>query len=120
MSEPSKPLRLLVCGGRDYVDRDAVWRALDKLNAVRGVACVIQGGAAGADRLAYEWATEREVQVEHFPANWTLYGRAAGPIRNRQMIADGRPDGVVAFPGGRGTADMICAATEAGLKVWKP
>lgn len=113
-------LRILACGGRDYADRGKVWAALDAVHARRGVAVLIHGGARGADTLAAEWASDREVPAEAYPANWTRDGKAAGPLRNRQMLAEGRPDGVVAFAGGRGTADMIAAAEAAGVKVWKP
>jgi hypothetical protein len=47
------------------------------------------------------------VPVIEFPANWKVYGRAAGPIRNMKMLLEGKPDLVVAFPGGIGTADMV-------------
>ena len=55
-----------------------------------------------------------------YPAQWDVYGRRAGPIRNQEMIDEGKPDGVVAFPGGKGTADMVRRAEAAGLKVWFP
>ena len=56
-----------------------------------------------------------------FPADWIRHGRAAGPIRNEQMLREGCPDLVVAFhddPGlGRGTADMVRRALAAGVPV---
>jgi hypothetical protein len=114
-------LRIIVCGGRDYRDRTAVWGALDRLHAERGIAAVIQGAADGADRHAAEWGwAHPPVRVCSFPADWDSHGRAAGPKRNARMIAEGKPDGVVAFPGGRGTADMVRQAEAAGLKVWRP
>jgi hypothetical protein len=118
--EPSAGLRVLVCGGRDYRDFDAVCEALDAVAAKRGIAQVIHGAAAGADTLAALWAKTRKVEAIAFPADWKAHGRSAGAIRNRRMLAEGRPDAVVAFPGGRGTADMKAVATEAGLKVWEP
>jgi hypothetical protein len=45
------------------------------------------------------------------------YGKGAGPRRNKQMIEEGNPDLVIAFPGGRGTADMINRARAAGVRV---
>jgi hypothetical protein len=114
------PLRLLVCGGRDYTDEVAVFGVLDAVHAKRGIACIIAGAATGADRVAYTWAKSRSIEIHEFPADWKTHGKAAGPIRNRQMLSEGRPTGVVAFPGGRGTADMIRAAKESGLQVWEP
>lgn len=57
--------------------------------------------------------------VKHLPfeADWHTHGRAAGPIRNRRMIEEGKPDLVVAFPGGRGTANMVNQARAAGIEV---
>lgn len=54
---------------------------------------------------------------EAFPADWAAYDRAAGPIRNARMIAEGKPDIVLAFPGGRGTANMVAQARKAGVRV---
>ena len=113
-------MRVLVCGGRDYADRDAVFAALDHLAHRRGVAVVIHGAARGADTLAADWATARNVPALPFPADWKRAGKAAGHIRNQRMLDEGRPDGVVAFPGGTGTADMIRRSKAAGLKVWEP
>jgi hypothetical protein len=113
-------LRVLVCGGRDYSDRGAVFAALDRLKHERGVACVIHGDASGADYLAGEWAEGEDIPVLRFPADWQRYGRAAGPKRNAMMLVGGKPDGVVAFPGGRGTADMVRQAEVCGVPVWRP
>ena len=52
-----------------------------------------------------------------YPANWKKHGRAAGPIRNKQMLEEAKPDLVIAFPGGAGTANMVKQAREAGVKV---
>lgn len=111
-------LRILVCGGRDYRDQEAVYRALDAVHAKRVVSCIIAGAASGADHLAYNWAKDRGVEVLEFPADWKTYGKAAGPIRNQQMLDEGQPDGVVAFPGGRGTNGMVDLAIKAGIRVW--
>ena len=110
-------MKILVCGGRDYTDRDAVFSFLDQLS---GVTRVIHGGARGADTLAGEWADARDITCDMYPANWDKYGKAAGAIRNQQMLDEARPDAVVAFPGGRGTADMVARATLAGVPVWRP
>ena len=79
---------------------------------------VIHGGARGADDLARQWG-EISVGIEgvEFRADWTARGKAAGMIRNQRMLDEGRPDLVVAFPGGRGTADMVRRARKAGVEV---
>lgn len=110
----------LVCGGRDFDDEQAVWRALDKLHAERGITGLIEGGASGVDTHARNWAVATGVDVRTFYAEWETFGKRAGPLRNARMLDEGRPDGVVAFPGGRGTKDMTQQAQAAGVKVWRP
>lgn len=112
-------MKLLACGGRDYCDRQAAFAALDAVHARRQVTLLIAGGARGADRLAEEWADSRGIPKMILPAEWDKHGKAAGMIRNRQILAL-KPDGVIAFPGGRGTADMVRISKAAGVKVWLP
>lgn len=106
-------MRVLACGGRTFDQWRTVATALDALGEVT---VLMQGGAGGADALAVKWADTRNVPVITFPANWRR-GRAGGPLRNAFMIAEGRPDVVVAFPGGPGTADMVRRASEAGIPI---
>ncbi|MBR0908260.1 hypothetical protein [Bradyrhizobium liaoningense] len=61
------------------------------------------GVRSSADACADRWARSRHIDVQAFPAAWVRHGNAAGPIRNGQMLRDGKPGLVVAFPGGRGT-----------------
>ena len=77
---------------------------------------VIEGGARGADRLARLWARARGIHVATVDALWDYYDNGAGPIRNQAMLQL-RPDVVVAFPGGTGTADMVKRAKAAGIQV---
>ncbi len=114
------PVRIIVCGGRDYADRARVFEVLDHILLTRGISEIIQGEAPGADRWAREWALNRDVKLTRCRAEWEKYGKRAGPIRNRQML-ELKPDGVVAFDtGGPGTRDMITAAQEAGVPVYRP
>jgi len=117
--QPPDGFRLLVCGGRDYADRERVFSVLDRVNAKRPVGLVIHGAARGADTLAGEWAEEREVEVWRFVASWQKHGKAAGAIRNQAMLDAGKPQGVVAFPGGNGTEDMVARAEAAGVTVMR-
>jgi len=113
-------MRVIVCGGRDYADREAAFAALDRFHARNGITCLIQGGATGADALAYEWASSRFITVHNVPADWKKHGKAAGPVRNKQMLHDYFPHAVIAFPGGRGTDGMIKQAKAAGVPVYRP
>jgi len=116
-------MRVLVCGGRDYADADCVNRTLDRLLNPRNLPLaslgitIIHGGARGADALADKWAVTNYVAVQEFLADWQTHGRRAGPIRNARMLTEGKPDLVVAFPGGAGTADMVKQARAAGVEV---
>lgn len=113
-------MRVLVCGGRDYNDRATIYRVLDEIHARTPVRCIIGGGATGADHIGAIWAFSRNIpDFVRFDADWKLYDKAAGPIRNQQMLDEGKPDLVVAFPGGKGTADMVRRAEAAGVKVAK-
>ncbi len=94
-------MRLLVCGGRDNTDGELLFERLDQLHAVMPVTVLIEGGAHGADELAAQWAEARGVQRLRFPAAWKKFGRSAGPRRNHQMLVEGMPDLVVAFPAAR-------------------
>jgi len=109
-------MKVLVCGGRDFRDSGLVRRVLDLVHRDGTIGLVIHGDASGADRLSGGWADLRGVPVEKHPADWRKHGRAAGPIRNAEMLGS-RPDLVVAFPGGRGTADMVRRARTAGIDV---
>lgn len=106
-------MKILVCGGRDFTDYVWLGHVLDALKAHAGVALIISGAARGADTLAVEWANSRGIPTRLFPADWEAFGKKAGPIRNQQMLTEGKPDLVVAFPGDRGTADMIERAKRA-------
>jgi aspartokinase-like uncharacterized kinase len=114
-------MRVLVCGGRDFYDQAAVFSALDDLEAKHGELVVIQGGASGADLVARNWCFRHQSRVRMInePADWKAHGRAAGPIRNSLMLTEHKPDLVLAFPGGRGTADMVRKAEAAGVPVVK-
>lgn len=122
-------MRLLVTGGRTYgvplvdatpeqvalarAQRDLLRQLLYSLDPL----VVIEGAAKGADQLAYEWAREGRVRHCRFRAEWSRYGKFAGLRRNATMLREGKPDVVLAFPGGRGTRDMIDRARKAGVPV---
>ena len=116
----TKPMRLLVAGGRDWTDTEAVHKALDFLHRHEGIDVVIEGDAQGVDRIAGYWARKHSVEDLKFRADWATLGRAAGPIRNQQMIEQGQPDAALLFPGGKGTADMRRRLKAAGITILEP
>jgi hypothetical protein len=110
-------MRVLVCGGRDFTDRALLEAELDRLHHARIFTVLIEGDARGADRMAGAWAEAQGIAHEVFRADWDELGAKAGPIRNQQMLDDGRPDLVVAFPGRSGTDHMKRIARAAGIEV---
>ena len=105
-------MRAIVCGGRDYNNSDRVFEILNRFR----ITCVIEGGASGADKLAAEWARQKGIEHIQVLADWNRFGNSAGPIRNRKML-EYDPDIVIAFPGGKGTKDMIKQAKSQRVRV---
>jgi hypothetical protein len=112
-------MRVLVCGGRDFSDDALLNTKLDALHAERPISLLLSGGTRGAGTLAVKWAQQRGITTVVYQADWKL-GLKAGPVRNQQMLDLGKPDLVVAFPGGRGTADMMARALKAKVQVETP
>lgn len=115
-------MKLIIAGGRDYqLTKDDVL-ALNDLFSELEITEVVHGGAPGADRGGKEWAKHTKFHrasnlvITEFKADWEKYGKAAGPIRNKQMAKYANL--VVLFPGGRGTASMHREATKAGLTIY--
>jgi hypothetical protein len=111
--------RVLVCGGRNYTDRDHIWNTLTEFDSKRGpFAHVIHGCATSADHEAMIWAQTMPGR-KHVPfqADWIHHGRNAGPRRNQRMLDEGRPDLVIAFPGGKGIEDMLRRVKKSGVEI---
>lgn len=116
-SKIEQGLVVLVCGGRDFNDRRYLYWILDELNKATPIRTIIHGAARGADRMAEDWAKSRAIHYVDYPADWVKHGNSAGPIRNIHMLKDSKPDLVVAFRGGNGTAHMVSIAKKAKVKV---
>lgn len=108
-------MRAIVCGGRYFSDKKRLDDALDAFDDQHIISLVIQGEARGADTLAKIWALRRGISVESYPADWATFGLGAGHRRNRTMLLRGKPDVVIAFPGGPGTANMLKQARARGV-----
>lgn len=109
---------IIVCGGRHYSDAKTVYRVLDHIveSQAPDRTIIVQGGATGADTLAARYAAERGLHCAEVPARWATHGASAGPLRNAAMLAL-NPTMVVAFPGGRGTANMCKQAEASNIPV---
>lgn len=128
--------RVVVFGGRNYAAKSTLYRGLDALHARRRITCIVEGEASGADRLARQWAEDRGVEFDPYPADWDnidrpgavvrrnkhgkLYDALAGHVRNEQMLREGRPQFAIACPGGTGTQDMTVRCLQFGLSPVSP
>lgn len=135
-------MRVVVCGARDWTDRETIRRELARLPVRKRTMptqdgyeenvyspVVVHGGngerdeagkaVRGADLIAAEIALGMGLPVVEVPARWQEFGRAAGPVRNQQMI-DMRPCLVIAFhpdlSKSRGTRDTVRRALKAGIR----
>ena len=111
-------MRVLITGSRNWKNREFLYEVLDQLE-LDDIEVLIEGEATGADTMARQWAESRYIgnRVLKFPANWDTYGRAAGPIRNKQMLVEGKPTLCIAFSEdlttSRGTRNMVLQAHRA-------
>ena len=116
---------VLICGGRDFDDRERVFGVVEFLSRFYGTELrIMHGGARGADSLAGEAAEMLGIKYRVFPADWNQHGKAAGSIRNAEMRAylemcrsKGHTVQVMAFPGGNGTRDMVNRAESVEITV---
>lgn len=119
--------RLLICGGRDFDNYNMLDFSIDKILAQNKLSYdqieVVSGHADGADTLGELYAKKHNINLKTFPADWSNYGRAAGPIRNKQMIdyIKNGPAVVAAFvsPKSIGTKNTIALAKQENIKTYE-
>lgn len=127
---------VVVTGGRDYPDREAVCRTLDRLHAAEPITLIGIGASyrkvseqdrygrchqspmlQGADRWAFEWGVLHAVPMYVLAADWDAHGNRAGPIRNSSLAKYVQPKTVVVAPGGTGTDDMKRKCLKLGARL---
>jgi hypothetical protein len=98
-------MKIAIIGSRDFSNYDLLTKTLEHLKP--NITQVISGAARGADSLGEQWAKENQIDTLIFPANWGLYGKRAGFIRNEDIIKN--CDFCIAFWDGKskGTAHSI-------------
>lgn len=123
-------MRILICGDREWGNSSThlvTWNAEYQMiqqfvSSLPDDSIVIHGTARGADSLAGAAAKSRGLKVIPYPPNWTRYGKAAGYVRNQEMLEQGKPDAVVYFHGAlnesKGTKDMVLRANRAKVHVF--
>lgn len=108
--------KVIIAGGRDFNSPAMLEYEMEIISRRINITEVVCGGAVGADHIGSRWAINNDIPVVCFYADWQKHGRAAGPIRNREMAE--YADALVAFWDGlRGTLNMIHTADRLGLQV---
>ena len=109
-------MKVLICGSRTWTEWDPIWARMEQLPADT---IVVHGGARGVDKIADYIAGRLKLERRQYLAQWGKYGKAAGVIRNRQMIEEEQPDLVIAYWNGtsRGTKDTIDLARKHKIPV---
>lgn len=108
-------MKVIIAGGRDYIFNANDIAMLRFYNYCRKIGEIVSGCASGADKEGELFAKKYDIPIKQFPADWKIYGKSAGPIRNKQMAK--YADAVILFPGGKGTDSMRRIAKEHGLKI---
>lgn len=120
-----KEILLFVCGGRGYMDRAKLQQAIEAMARTYTIVTVLTGSAAGADLMAEAIARRMELPYIGIPARWQANGKAAGPIRNQEMLeymlrwSDSLKPMAIACPGGSGTAHMVGLLKQHSISVWE-
>jgi hypothetical protein len=108
-------MKLVCTGGRDYEDHNMV---ADLLTTLKPEEVYVGDCSTGLDKLVVEVCQDYSIPCRVFEARWDEHGRAAGPIRNQEMIAAADSEALVlAFPGGRGTEDTVTRAKARNMMI---
>lgn len=109
-------MRTIIAGSRDLNSYELVCRAVEECGWEPTV--VLSGTARGIDQMGERWASRNGITIERYPANWKIWGKRAGPLRNEKMANNA--DALIAVWDGlsRGTSHMIATAQRKGLRVY--
>lgn len=113
-------MRLIIAGSRHFSEGVAdrlVTAAMNRIGFMPTV--TISGAARGIDQAGERWAIARGVPVERHPADWNAHGRAAGPIRNREMAEVADAALVIWDGSSKGSKNMLATAKKLGLRVFE-
>jgi len=107
-------MKVAVIGSRSFNDYDLLKKSLDE---IKDITLIVSGGARGADTFGEKYADEKGIPKKIIKPDWKTYGKAAGFIRNKEIVSNS--DIIVAFWDGtsHGTAHSISIAEKQGKKV---
>ena len=83
--EVLKCANVAIIGSRDFNDSKTAFFLIDQLAQNYETIKLVSGGARGADKIAEDYAKERGIDIEIFPADWDKHGKSAGFIRNQEI-----------------------------------
>ena len=108
-------MKTIIAGSRNFNNYKFLCNALKVFG--EKITTVVSGGARGVDALGERWATENNIPIERYPANWFAHGKVAEPIRNAQMADNA--DSLIAFWDGKskGTKNMLDLARKQKLSI---
>lgn len=118
MKRAREAYKLAIVGSRTFTDKNLFNSTLEKYIIDHGLpTTIVSGGAAGADTLAERWAVAHGIATEIYKPDWKKHGKAAGVLRNTDIVANCTH--MIAFPSkrGKGTQDSIKKAIARGIDV---
>lgn len=113
-------IKIIVTGGRNFENTQFVFDTMHRIRRLLTLdeeeqLVIIHGGARGVDSIVEQWTQFNFLESIVYLADWNTHGKAAGPIRNREMLDNHDDvDIVLAFPGGPGTNHMKTLAKKRG------
>lgn len=109
-------MKTIIAGSRTINKMPVLITAIEKSQFE--ITEVVSGCADGVDKMGELWAVCHKIPIKKYPANWRVYARSAGIVRNIEM--GNYADALIAVWDGssRGTMHMITYANSKGLKVY--
>lgn len=112
-------MKYVIFGSRDFTDFNLLSTIIESTNSYKNgdITEIISGGAGGADSLGSRFAREHNIPLVLMLAEWAIYGRGAGYLRNTKM-AEHADKGICFWDGqSRGTKQMLLECKKRGIPV---
>lgn len=99
-------IKLIIAGGRDFTNYELLKEKIKENYEIDKIQ-IVSGHAQGADKLGEKFATEHNIPLITFPADWNSHGKKAGMVRNEKM-ANYADEAILFWDGySSGTSNMI-------------
>lgn len=110
-------MKTIIAGSRNITDVELVESIIEKVHKDFPITEVICGCCRGVDILGATWAEKNGIFIHYKPAKWKLYGPAAGPIRNGDMVAIADMLIVIRYLSSNGSRDVLAKSKAKGIIV---